>query len=446
MSLSSHIKRFQSRVLLALFLAFAILAAFGYVALRPTRTVAQEETSESAPQKLEPIFVKAYSFNGRRMEVYDHAALPRWGGEDPNQTDRIFVLYPRDGSYENRPLYVALHSAGGSAETELSWRMGKEVHNIYLVPDDFYGFFIDCHVHKDRDWWWGGRRADEPEINDENRAKSTAELQPVEKRALDEIQWMIDRYKIDANRVYLCGNSMGGSGTLGLGLRHGELFAAIKANVPAGIWHAYDRLQLAEDSPTVAFPDPPVCLDYSAPNDQWSAYHERLFEGMERRKYSYIAYWGNFGHANLDEVVAKHNDLFNTFPWTEVRKNEAYAVFTNASTDDSIPWPDSLADAPAGQRGAYFRWSARTDTETKFEIELRLASAEELKSTLFEIPTTATADVSLRRLQRFAVAPNEEIAWRYGDASGKVKADQNGLVTIPRLTVETAPKTLLLEK
>ncbi len=425
----------------AIFVCFVV----ALVSLLGTRVVGQEGENVIF-KRLAPKLVKTYSFNGRKMEVYDHGSLPEWGGEDPEQTDRVFVLYPQDGVAENRPLYVALHSAGGSAETELSWRMGKEVHNIYLVPDDFFGFFIDCHVHKDRDWWWGGRRADESEINDENRRKASSELQPVEKRALDEIKWAIETFKIDVNRVYLCGNSMGGSGTLGLGLRHGDVFAAIKANVPAGIWHAYDRLNLANDEPGLDLPDPPVCLDYSAPNDQWSLYHERLFEGMERRKYSYIAYWGNFGHANLDDEVAKYNDLFNTFPWTEIKKNEAYPVFTRASTDDPIPWPERSPNAPSGQRGAYFRWRVRLDSETRFEIDLRLATQEELQSKLFDVPSSSVADVSIRRLQRFQIEPNEEISWRFGDAFGSLKADNNGLITIRELTITPKATTLTFEK
>ena len=48
--------------------------------------------------------------------------------------------------------------------------------------------------------------------------------------------------RINENRVYLCGISMGGSGTLGIGMRHGDTFAAVKANVPAGIEHVSDRM------------------------------------------------------------------------------------------------------------------------------------------------------------------------------------------------------------
>ena len=402
--------------------------------------------AKRAEERLQPELIDASVFNDRQTDLFEHGSLTKWGAKDPNQRDQFYIVFPKEGACENSPLYVVLHSAGHSAKTALDCTLTVGNHDIYRVPDDFYGIFVDCRINESTDWWWGGRRADEPEINDQNAYKATAELQPVEKRVLDEIAWAISEYKIDPNRVYLSGNSMGGSGTLGLGLPHGDVFAAVKANVPAGVWHAYDRLQLGEEDAPEGLPEPPVCFDYSAPNDNWSAYHEALFEGVEARKYSYVAYWGNYGHENNDEKVAKYNDLFKTFDWTSIRKNEAYPVFTNASTDSAIPWPERPENAPAGQRGAYFRWQNQTDAENEFAIELRLATKEELQSKIFEIPTESTADVSLRRLQNFRVAPNESVIWSFGAKSGEVVADKNGLVTIPELTITDAPTTLKLSK
>ena len=403
--------------------------------------------SFGAEETLEPKKTAEYEYRGTKVERFEHGTLPSWGAKNPEQVDYFYVAEPKDGPAEGRPLYVALHSAGGSGEQEFEWRKEHpDVKNIYAIPDGFYGMFPDCGGARETDWWYGGRSTPEKEITPELAERASAELQPVEKRILAEIAWVVEQYKIDPNRVYLCGNSMGGSGTLGLGLRAGDVFAAIKANVPAGIWHAYDRLRLGDDDAPSGIPDPPVCLDYSAPNDQWSDYHEFLFDAMEKRKYSFIAYWGNFGHENLDEKVAQVNDLFNTFDWTSIRKNEAYPVFTSVSTDDPSPWPEKSPSSPPGQRGAYFRWTNKIDSQNRFEIELRLATNDELRSKIFEIPNESTADVSLRRPQTFVVAPNERIDWAVGDASGTVDADKNGLITIPRLTITSTPKTLRLKR
>src|SRR5258705_1611756 len=99
---------------------------------------------------------------------------------------------------------------------------------------------------------------------------------------MDTVRWRIAQYAIDPNRVYLSGNSMGGSGTLGIGMRHGDVFAAIKANVPAGIEHVANRLYFPPQSVPdgVDLPEPPVCIDYSAQNDGWSVGHERFVKAM----------------------------------------------------------------------------------------------------------------------------------------------------------------------
>lgn len=399
-------------------------------------------------ERLAPRLVGAEVFNDRQTLLYEHGQLAKWGGKNPAQTDRFYVVFPKTGPATGRPLYVVLHSAGHSAKTALDCTLTVGNHDIYRVPDDFYGIFVDCWENKETDWWWGGRRADEPEISPSNAERSGVEKQPVEKRVLDSIAWAVETYGCDPNRVYLCGNSMGGSGTLGIGLSNGDVFAAIKANVPAGARHALDRLGVTQPEKYKDFTpvNPPVCIDYSAPNDSWSLGREELFAAASSRRYSLIAYWGNFGHENNDAKIAKYNDLTNTFPWTEIRKNEAFPVFVDATSDSTSPWPECAADAPAGQRGAFFRWRNVADEADRFEIELRLTTAKELDSKIFEVPSESTADVSLRRLQRFEVKPGEKLRWTFGDKTGEIVADENGLPTIPRLTTTQTPSILKLER
>jgi dienelactone hydrolase len=270
---------------------------------------------------------------------------------------------------------------------------------------------------------------------------------PVERRVIDTVLWAMKTYGIDPNRVYLCGNSMGGTGTLGIGIPHGELFAAIKANVPAGIEHVSHRMGFAPQTVPAdrKFSDPPVVIDYSAQNDGWSAGHDRFAKAMNERKYSLYFYWGPFGHANNHAEIMKVNDLINSFDWLGVRKNEAYAVFTNASCNDPLPWPDHLDDKAPGQANAFFRWKVVGDSKEKLEMSLFLTTSADLK-TSFTIPQEATADVSLRRIQNLLVAPGAEMKWSFGDAHGNVKADADGVITIPGLKITAKPATLVVGK
>ena len=141
----------------------------------------------------------------------------------------------------------------------------------------------------------------------------------------------------------------------------------------------------------------------------------------------------------------KVNDLINSFDWLSIKKNEAYPVFTSASTNDPLPWPDRLTETKPGQVNAFFRWKNVADTATAIEVKLFLVSPSTL-TTQFAIPADATADVSFRRLQNLKVAAGETLRWSFGKLGGDVQADTDCCVTVPQLRITAEPVVLKLEK
>ena len=377
--------------------------------------------------------------NGRQMETFKHGVKNEWGYQAPQQ-DTFIVVHPKVAR-TNAPLYVVLHSAGHDVKSCLECTRQVGNHDIYRSPDDFYALYLDCRANQG-DWWWGGMHLGDAGLTKKN---SGGDPMPVEKRVMDTVRGVIQKYGIDANRVYLCGNSMGGSGTLGIGMRNGDVFAAIKANVPAGIEHVSNRMYFPPQvvPETVKLFDPPVVIDYSAQNDNWSAGHDRFVKAMNERKYALYFYWGPFGHANNSKEIEKVNDLINSFDWLNVKKNEAYPVFANTSSNDKIPWPDNLSEKTPGQINAFFRWKNIADTKGKFQMSLFLVTPAELKTT-FTIPKEVTADVSLRRIQNMKVKPGMKFTWAFGTAKGKGTADAGGLITIPGLKITADPTTLIV--
>src|SRR5262249_26967005 len=156
-------------------------------------------------------------------------------------------------------------------------------------------------------------------------------------------------------------------------------------------------------------------------------------------------YWGPFGHANNHANIIKVNDLINSFDWLSVKKNELYPVFTDASTNDPLPWPNQLTDKKAAQVNAFFRWKNVRATPDTVETTLFLVKPTEL-TTKFTIPSESIADVSLRRLQALRVAPGAKVRWTYGGSSGEVEADAGGCVTIPRLKISAEPDNLTVTR
>ena len=260
---------------------------------------------------------------GRRIEFFHQKSKPEWGYEAP-QVDSFGLIHPEE--YSGRaPLYVIFHSAGHDLYSSIgcTWQEGN--HDIYHSPADSFALFLDCRANAG-DWWWGGIDADE-----ESDWRARTALQPVEKRVIDTVKWVVANYPVDPERVYAVGNSMGGSGALGIALRHGDIFAAVKVNVPAGIRHAADRCCLDVPVPAgFAMPDPPVVVDYSAQNDYSSRGHEVFYQGMRDKKYAVLGFWGPFGHANNHARIAEVNDLIQAFDIRSVVRNAAYPVFTDA--------------------------------------------------------------------------------------------------------------------
>jgi pimeloyl-ACP methyl ester carboxylesterase len=398
-----------------------LFVAVGLTGAAPA--AARGQTGAWPPEK-----AKVSEFTGRKLETFRHGSKKEWGYATP-QRDTFLVLHP-GRSKAGGPLYVVLHSAGHDVHSCLACTTQVGNHDIYHAPSDFFALYLDCRANKG-DWWWGSEKYKGPEVG------------PTEKRVVDTVRWVVREYGLDANRVYLCGNSMGGSGALGIGMRHGDVFAAVKANVPAKVEHVSSRMYFgAEAVPAdVPLPDPPVVVDYSAQNDGWSEGHETFIKAMNDRKYALYMYWGPFGHANNLARILKVNDLVNSFDWLGVKKNEAYPAFTNASANDPLPWPDRLTDRRSGQVNAFFRWKNQTDTADAVEMKLFLARAADLR-TSFAVPTEATADVSLRRLQNLKVPAGATVYWTFGAAKGEARADAHGCVTIPRLNITTEPTTL----
>jgi poly(3-hydroxybutyrate) depolymerase len=391
-------------------------------------TVAASSPARAQEAKWPPEKTKESEFTGRKLDTFQHGVRKEWGYAEP-QRDTFLVLHPKQPK-AGAPLYVVLHSAGHDVNSCLACTTKVGNHDIYHAPPEFYALYLDCRANKG-DWWWGSEKYKGPEVC------------PTEKRVIDTVKWVVKEYGLDENRVYLCGNSMGGSGALGIGVRHGDVFAAVKANVPARVEHVSSRMYFGERTVPagVTIPDPPIVVDYSAQNDTWSKGHETFIKAMNDRKYPLFMYWGPFGHANNHEQILKVNDLVNSFDWLAVKKNEAYPVFTDASTNDPLPWPDELASKKSGQVNAFFRWKNVSDTADGVEMKLYLVKASDIK-TSFTVPTEATADVSLRRVQKLRVAPGAPVSWTFGAASGEVKADAQGCVTVTGLKVTAEPTAL----
>ena len=329
---------------------------------------------------------------------------------------------------KNPPLRVILHHAGGSGDQCLNEAF-KVKHRHQYATEEFAVLYLDCRHPKWGNWWWGW------DSIKGNRAGFKGKLQAAEQRVLDTVQWIIKKYGIDKERVYLSGRSMGGSGSLGIGYSHGNIFAAMLVNVPAGAGHMLYRLKDGK------YPDPPPTVNTSSQTDRWSKGQEDMLAYCKENKLPMIFAWEPFGHKSRPNEA---NAAVYDFPWLNIRKNEAYPVFTNSTSDDTYPGHmNKSAKDQRGQINGYYRWKNITDKKDAFVMELRLVKRTEIGKAE-EIPSESTADVTLRRLQEFKVGPGESFNWKVVVdkktlQKGLAKADNKGLLTIPGIKITAKP-------
>ena len=96
---------------------------------------------------------------------------------------------------------------------------------------------------------------------------------------------------------------------------------------------------------------------------------------------------------------------------------------------------------------ALFRWKNKRDTPAEFSMQLWIAHPE--VPTPPPLPDKATADITLRRLQRFKIERGKSYAWQlsrdgHALASGKLSPDAANLLTIPKAALATTPTELTI--
>lgn len=309
-----------------------------------------------------------------------------------------------------------------------------------------------------------------------NRAHENA----VMKRILDEIEWTVRKYGIDRNRIYVTGNSMGGQAALALGLTHGEVFAAVNANVPATIWFPVARAgfvdeageDIAADRFVAPEADPAVIFDWSGSNDAWSREHDVLYRNLNRFRFAITGWWGAYGHCGNVAAARKENDLVcKGMDFFSIRRDRAYVVFSNADCNDPLPWPEKACSPgregekvavlngvelaagklerregspAAGQWNAWLKGSVVTDEPGRLEADVWIATEAEIPSAQFKRPAAAKTDVSFRRLQKFPHARGAKAKWTAGGESGEIELDGNMPFTVPGVTLTAGGKTRIV--
>ena len=388
--------------------------------------------TQAADEMTPRLVLEDHAF-GRNRVQYEHESPVAWGSVAPRKHS-FWLVPPASEPAAPAPLCVVLHSAGGGGLEPFQPICEPHFQRGWYGDESFYVLSLECR--NDDGWWWGasevGSRPDAPG--------------PTERRVLATVEWVASHFPVDRNRIYLNGISMGGSGTLGIGMNHGDIFAAAGVIVPAGVEHWRARFCGKEA------PEPPPLLNISSQADGFAKGQEELLAYFREHRYAVAFAWVPSGHAAFQ--IGKENPQgFYDYPWLSIRKDAAYPVFTGATSDNRYPGlGNTTAPDQEGQINLQFRWRNVEDSGKRLAMELWLAGAGTTHGVTGG-PTEATAEVTFRRVQRFPVKPGAAYAWRM-TAGGQVRqegrvtaaeAGTRGLIILPgvRMTHEAQALTVV---
>ena len=364
------------------------------------------------------------------------------------------VALPRALTAKPAPVLMGLHAWGGYLERDFGWWHNAEQGTILLTSN-----------MRPYDWWTGFHE----QLFTARPPKTPADWQRgvvrpfPQRRMLSFLDWMVTAYNIDLPRSFVSGSSMGGSGSIMLGLRFPDRFAWVNSWVGihrplesptfkasydevfgrpewnarfedgTPVWNYFDDVWYLRQHPERSIPLIVFSNGKNDTNIGWKQAVE-FAQALQETRQPHIFFWGQGGHGERSLMPGGHAHQMPL----DLRSNQTIPAFTGSSLDDNPGDGSAESGAPTGQMNAHFTWNT---TDVVDEVD-------EWSMTIGLFPTApqprATVDVTPRRTQKFTLQPGERVAWTNTSLggpriaqSGEATADQWGLVTLTAVQTTT---------
>lgn len=284
----------------------------------------------------------------------------------------------------------------------------------------------------------------------------------------------------DKNRVYCIGASFGAMGSLAMGVRYADVFAAVGGLVPAfGLTHSDFSLKADTNAlfgtPTQNLPTNLGAriydlFDYAtlvsklratgtAPmfftlgrGDGVTGWTEKpaFFRAAHRARQPMAFYWDLRTHAGTGAWSALETKLFQEL--TQIRLDRPLPAFSNLTLDDDPGPGDRTKGDLVGTMAGYVTFDPATASETTAKVVLDIGLKNDPTRLDYAKQAIAYTDLTWRRLRKFPVQ-----AGKYYRVQARKKGttpvleervvtpDASGLLTVPMLAVERDMRTVEIE-
>ena len=267
------------------------------------------------------------------------------------------------------------------------------------------------------------------------------------------IDWTVHRYAVDARRIYVLGELMGGWGATIFGLRHPEIFAAIYAGMPRPRVRNVPTLVPRDEKDPALMPDGtdyfqrmdtvrfvaqfrgelPFIAWTIGRHDPYASWADQvdLARALEATHRGFVFAWNDGAHA---DGTGPMPTLLHYYGPDKFARDKSYPALSNSSIDARPGNGDPADGDKIGGINLGFAWSDPNDTVDTWSTRISNDLAQR----------DMTVDVTPRRAQHFVIAAGEVVKWRTSTgSSGTATANRDGFVTIPRVVIRPHAKTML---
>jgi hypothetical protein len=173
----------------------------------------------------------------------------------------------------------------------------------------------------------------------------------------------------------------------------------------------------------------------------WSAKRVAQYRDLNDAGYGHQVLWDERSHGNWQDAHWDGSPKITVQRLTAYRRNQSFPAFFNddhdaamAGRQPEIGNGDPLDGAPWGTWAGYYEWELETieDRPSSWGATLSLTSESAFEN---DVPTfdTATADVAIRRPQKFKPAAGSDYDWELtplNGGAGQIGAEQSGSGTV----------------
>jgi hypothetical protein len=325
--------------------------------------------------------------------------------------------------------------------------------------------------HRNIETWWYGTNS---KIGSPEKRKEGVAVNYTERWLLWMLDWVIENYRADGNRVYAAGTSMG-TGVQRLALANPNRFASVDVLVPfidwsyaqgpesnarrmmgscgpmnmqtsEGILFA-DRMNLVKVVSEIR-KDLPFVIARCGRNDTSVFWMRKpaYFRAMNDGRHGLLTSWDQGDHGTAGRKPVDGFPSFCDIAWyaKHFALNKSYPAITDCSLNDDFGDGSRESGRPEGFINRGMDWEVLADEIGLYRVRLF--------NTLKDAKYPIICSVTPRRLQNFSLTTGELAVCRIEDADGvrfpdqRITADDAGRITVSGVSVPEGGIILSLQK